>query len=234
MKLEQFNRKNSAQKALKENFDFNLNLSKLNKAQTREMMVKFDKIIKETKKTKGYDSHKNPSYLKALMIAEALSTHYRSLGDARIVVENTEVEKSQVILAAQDLVDQIQKMVEQVNDMLVKELPALSDSIQSEIGVNEGNSYNEAASGALTQLNQTLSETRTALAGALNSLTGMGGGDFGATPAGGDEVAVTDIGAETTPGGEEIAGAEMTAPATELPAEEPEPPVGGGVGRAKR
>lgn len=233
MKLDNFNRKNPAVKALKENFDFNLNLSKLNKAQTREMMVKFDKIIKETKKTKGYDSHRNPSYLKALMIAEALSKHYRSLGNARIIVENTEVEKSQVILAAQDLVDQIQKMVEQVNDMLVKELPALADSIQSEIGVNEGNSYNEAATGALTTLNQTLSETRTALAGALNSLTGMGGGDFGATPAGGDEVAVTDIGAETTPGGgEEIAGAEMTAP--ELPPEEPEVPVGGGVGRARR
>jgi hypothetical protein len=231
MKLENFDRKNVAQKALKENFNHNFDFSKLNKAQTREMLVKFDKVIKESKKKNGYDSHKNPTYLKAIMIAEALSNHYRTLGDARIVVENTEVEKSQVILAAQDLVDQIQKMVEQVNDMLVKELPALADSIQSEIGVQEGNSYNEAASGSLTQLNSTLSETRTALQNALNQLTGMAGpGDFGAAPAGGEEVAVTDIAAG--PGGEEVAGAELETPP--MPAEEPEAPVGGGVGRAKR
>lgn len=235
MKLDNFNTPKAAQKALKENFNYDFDFSKLNKAQTREMLVKFDKVIKESRKKNGYDSHKNPTYLKAIMISEALSNHYRSLGDARIVTENTEVEKSQVILAAQDLVDQIQKMVEQVNDMLVKELPALSDSIQSEIGVQEGNSYNETASGALTTLNQTLSETRTALSGALNQLTGTAApGDFGAAPAGGEEVAVTDISAG--PGGEEVAGAEMDLPAAApaLPAEEPEAPVGGGVGRAKR
>lgn len=233
MRLSNFDNANTAQKALKENFNHNFDFSKLTKAQTREMMVKFDKVIKESKKKEGYNSHKNPTYLKAIMIAEALSNHYRSFADSRIVVENTEVEKSQVILAAQDLVDQIQKMVEEVNDMLVKELPALADSIQSEIGVNEGNAYNEAATGALTTLNQTLSDTRTALAGALNQLTGTGGGDFGAVPAGGEEVAVTDIGAAPG-GGEEIASADMTAPAPELPAEEPAPAVGGGVGRAKR
>jgi len=165
-----------------------------------------------------------------------LSNHYRTFGNTKIIVENEEVEKSQVILAAQDLVDEVQKMVEKVNDMLVKQLPALADSIQSEIGVNEGNAYNEATSGALTQLNSTLSETRTTLANALNQLTGMGGtGDFGSAPAGGEEVAVTDIAAKPAAGGgEEITGAEMTAPAPEMPAEEPEAPEGGGVGRAKR
>lgn len=228
MRLENFDKSNTAETALKSNFDMNFDFSKLTKAQTREMMVKFDKVIKESKKKDGYNSHKNPTYLKALMIAEALSNHYRSLGNARIITENQEVEKAQTTLAAQDLVDEIQKMVEKVNDMLVKELPALTDSIQSEIGVNEGNAYNEVVGGALTQLNSTLSETRTSLQGALNQLTGMG--DMGAA-GGGEEMAVTDVAAGPGPGGgEEVVGAEMTATAPEEPAEEPV----GAVGRAKR
>lgn len=230
MKLHNFDKSNVAQKALKENFNYDFNVSKLSKAETRDMLVKFDKAIKESKKKNGYNSHRSPSYLKALMISEALSNHYRSFGKSEIVVENQEVEKAQTTLAAQELVDEVQKMVEKVNDMLVKQLPALTDSIQSEIGVNEGNAYNEAANGALTQLNSTLSETRTALQGALNQLTGMG--DMGAA-GGGEEMAVTDVAATPAPGGgEEVVGAEMTEPAPEVPAEEPE--AGGAVGRAKR
>lgn len=235
MRLEQLNTPNTALKALKANFDFNLDVAKLDKTQTRDMLVKFHNVIKEFKIKNTHDSHNNPKYLQAVLLAEALANHYNSFQQVNIIVENEEVEKSQVILAAQDLVDQIQKMVEQVNDMLVKELPALSDSIQSEIGAQEGAAYNEAATGALTQLNQTLSQTRTTLSEALNQLTGMGGDMMApaGAPAGGEEVAVTDIGAG--PGGEEVAGAEMEMPpAPEMPAAPAEPTAGGGVGRTKR
>jgi len=234
MRLEQFDGTNTAVKALKANFNFDLDLSKLNKIKTREMLVQFHNMIKESKKKGSHTSHNNPSYLKALMIAEALTTHYKSFSNTKIIVENQEVEKAQVTLAAQELVDQIQKMVEQVNDMLVKELPALTDSIQSEIGVNESQAYSQAAGGALTQLNQTLSQTRLALADALNQLTNLEGGDFSAPTNGGGEMAVTDIAAQSGPGGAEVAGAEVQAPA-DIPAspEEPEE-LGGAVGRAKR
>ena len=226
MRLDQLDRSNNAVKALKSNFDFDLDVSKLNKLQTRQMLVKFSNVIKEAKKKGSYDSHKNPSYLKALMIAEALTNHYKNFSNSEIIVENTEVEKSQVILAAQDLVDQVQKMLEQTNNMLVKELPALTDSIQSEIGVNEGQAYGQAANESLTQLNQTLSQVRASLNEALLQLTGQGSGDFAA---GGGEAAVTDVAA----GAEAPAAPEAPAPeAPEAPpAEEPE---AGAVGRAKR
>lgn len=229
MRLEQFDGTNAAVKALKANFNYDLDLSKLNKIKTREMLVQFHNMIKESKKSGIYNSHNNPSYLKALMITEALTTHYKSFQNTKIIVENQEVEKAQVTLAAQELVDEIQKMVEQVNDMLVKELPALTDSIQSEIGVNESQAYNQAASGALTQLNQTLSQTRIALADALNQLTNLEGGDFSAPTSGGD-MAVTDIGAQA--GGAPAANPEMPADVPAAP-EEPDE-LGGAVGRAKR
>lgn len=234
MRLEQFDRQDTAVKALKNNFDFDLDVSKLNKIQTRKMLVQFMNVIEESKKKASHDSHNNASYLKALMIAEALTQHYKSFTNSTIIVENTEVEKSEVILAAQDLVDQVQKMVEQCNNMLVKELPAITDSIQSEIGVNESNAYSQAASGALTQLNQTLSQTRAALNEALNALTGQGaGGDFAPGGEGGAEMAVTDVAAGAAPAGGEMPAAEPEAAPAE-PAAEPAEEPAGAVGRAKR
>lgn len=234
MRLEQFDRQDTAVKALKNNFDFDLDVSKLNKIQTRKMLVQFMNVIEESKKKASHDSHNNASYLKALMIAEALTQHYKSFTNSTIIVENTEVEKSEVILAAQDLVDQVQKMVEQCNNMLVKELPAITDSIQSEIGVNESNTYSQAASGALTQLNQTLSQTRAALNEALNALTGQGaGGDFAPGGEGGAEMAVTDVAAGAAPAGGEMPAAEPEAAPAE-PAAEPAEEPAGAVGRAKR
>ena len=62
-------------------------------------------------------SEQNPTYLKLTFMEQALSHHYGALKSqprSRIIYENEEVEKSQVVLAAQDLVDSTQKMLEEV------------------------------------------------------------------------------------------------------------------------
>lgn len=233
MKLSQLDRSNTAVKALRANFGLDFDTSKLDRVATKQMMVKVKGLMREAKESpEFYRNQTNPTYLKLVFMAQALVEHYNTFKSPRIIFENEEVEKSQVILAAQDMVDSIQKMIEEVNDMLVKELPALTDSIQSEIGANESTAFNQSASQALTTLNQTLSQSKTGLQDALNGLTGQGGA-FGmpSTPAGGDEMAVTDIATATSPTGTEVAGAET---AVELPGEEPEAAPVGGVGRAKR
>jgi hypothetical protein len=127
------------------------------------------------------------------------------------------------------MIDSVQKMYEDVNDMLVKELPALVDSIQSEIGANESEAFNQTATDALTQLNGALQQAQTSLKSALGGLTGQGGDAFAAPDMSGDEVDVDlDIDAEMP----------AEEPDLELPPipdldDEEEMPVGG-VGRAKR
>jgi hypothetical protein len=233
MKLTELDKQNTAAQALKANFDLGFDVSKLNRSQTLSMLAKINGLMKEAKQQPNfYQNQTSPSYMKLVFMSQALTEHYASTKTAKIVVENEEVEKSQVILAAQDMINSVQKMIEEVNDMLVKELPALTDSIQSEIGVNESGMFNSAASEALTSLNQCLSQSKTTLQNALNQMTGQGSPEALGAPAGGEEIAVTDIGAETTPGGEEIAGAEELA--AELPPEEPEAAPVGGVGREKR
>ena len=236
MKLTDFDKNpiENATKALKEHYDVPFNVRKMSYAQARDMLHKVRGLMSETKKSTGfYESQQNSSYLKLVFMEQALSKHFAeiSLRKPRIVVENEEVEKSQVVLAAQDLVDQVQKMVEEVSDMLVKELPALTDGVQSEIGVNESETFNQQVSEALTSLQAALTTSQATLRGALNSITGQGGaeafdaGTASPAPAGADTN--TDINIEEPlPGGGEI---DMNTD-VEAPEEEPL----GGVGRPKR
>ena len=231
MKLDDLGNKNSAEKALRENFSFGVNVSRLDKVKTRAMLNKVTNLIRESKKSLNfYETQNNPAYLKALFLEQALTQHLNTIKTPRIIFENEEVEKSQVILAAQDMVDSVQKMYEDVNDMLVKELPALVDSIQSEIGVNESTQYNEQVMSSLSGLNTVLLETRNTLQAALNSITGQTGPGFGADlDSVEDEMDIdaadSDAMAELPP-----------APEEELPpAPEEEPDMQtGSVGRAKR
>ena len=230
MKLTDLETKNVAVKALKESFSMNFDVSDLDKSKTRTMLSRIKGLISESKRSPEFHkAQNNPAYLKLVFMEQALSQHMKVAKEPRIVFENEEVEKSQVILAAQDMIDSVQKMYEDVNDMLVKELPALVDSIQSEIGVNESDSFSQTATDALTQLNGALQQAQTSLKTALGGLTGQGGDAFAVPNMGGEEQVDVDLDID----------AEMPAeePAAELPPipdlDDEEDSVGM-VGRAKR
>lgn len=234
MKLNDLETKKYASKALKENFDYEFNPSKLSKNATQTMLAKVKKVIAETRQSPDFvKKQTNHSYLKLLFMEQALKDHYRDLlksYKSRIVFENEEVEKSQVILAAQDMVDSIQKMLEDVGQMQVKELPALVSSIESEMDAQKAQTFNDSVSQQLTTLSEALKASYDGVKGSLNALTGMGGDAMAAFDTGAE--AAADLGAE--------AGAEMGTDmasgidaAPEMP-EEPEPMPVAGAGRAKR
>jgi len=231
-----------ANKALKEHYGVPMNIERMPYGKAKAMLQKVRGLIAETKKTRNfYESQHNPKYLKMVFMEQALSKHIAqfSFKQPRIVFENEEVEKSQVILAAQDMVDSIQKMLEETSEMLVKELPALVNGVQSEIGVNESEQFNSQTSEALTSLQSALNQAKSSLQAALNEITGQGGGEatqaFGGQPEEPTDVNV-DVNAEMPPEGGPPAGAapggdaEMPAPTPEEPEEEPVP----GAGRTKR
>jgi hypothetical protein len=239
MKLTDLDKNNVAAKALKESFAVDFDISGLDRPKTLTMLKKVKGLIAETRQSpKQHRSETNPTYMKMLFMEQALSAHLKVAKAPRIVFENEEVEKSQVILAAQDMIDSVQKMYEDVNDMLVKELPALVDSIQSEIGVNESDAFNTSATESLSALNTALQAAQTGLRGALGGLTGQAGAGFDPSaempagdvmPAGDEEVDLNvDIDAEMPA---EEPGAELP-PLPDMDDEEDLPT--GGAGRAKR
>ena len=234
MKLNELEQKNHAKKALKENYEVTFEVSSLDKANTKHMLNKVTKLITEARQASNfYKNQTSSTYMKLVFMEQALSTHYKDLMNApkpRIVFENEEVEKSQVILAAQDMIDTVQKMYEDINDMMVKELPALVSSIQSEIGANESTEFNAQASEALQSLNDALLNSKNSLQSALGSITGQGGMDSFAT----DDSGADDLGMDELEPADDLGmddGADLDM---DLDIEEPELPAVGGVGRAKR
>ncbi len=230
----------NAQKALSEQYEQSFRVEGMSLSSTRAMLQKVRGLISETKQSPDfYSKQTSPAYMKMVFMEQALAYHFnalRSRPQPRIVIENEEVEKSQVVLAAQDMVDSIQKMLEDVGQMQVKELPALVSSIESEIGVNEAQQYDQEVSASLDALSASLKEAFAAMKGALGTVTGQGGADFGV----GAPEAGADMGAEMGADLGADMGAEMGADlgadmgAEELPAEEPEPEPVAGAGRAKR
>jgi len=233
MKLTELNnnRRAYSTRVLQEQYEMPFNVDNMSMSSTRTMLQKVRGLMTESKQSTDYHTGQSASYMKLVFMEQALASHYadlRSQPESRIVFENEEVEKSQVVLAAQDMVDQVQKMLEDVGQMQVKELPALVSSIESEIGVTESQSYNDAVSAQLDTLSGALKEVSTALKGALNSMTGQEGA--AAFDAGADlgAEAGMDAGLDAGLDAEADMGDEMDMP------EVPEEPIGTGVGRAKR
>ena len=103
----------------------------------------------------------------AMMAAESrLRRAYRYL-------KESEVQQAQVVLAAQDMVDKMQSMLEDTTEMQFKELPALVDSIRNQIGMEQATQFNSDVTGALQGLVQNLQGAKQQLETALGVVTGQ-------------------------------------------------------------
>jgi hypothetical protein len=140
--------------------------------------------------------------------------------------EASEVQQAQVVLASQDMVDQVQKMSEQISAMQFKDLPALVDSIKNEVGTDQAMQFNTDATAALAGLLQNLQGAKTQLEAALGVVTGQAPVVPGADMAGDMN---TEMPAELPAPGEE----EITA--TDIDIDEPEEePLAVTLGRGRR
>ena len=92
---------------------------------------------------------------------------------SRRLREAREVQQAQVVLASQDMVDQVQKMSEQISAMQFKDLPALVDQIKNEVGVDQAMQFNTDTTAALAGLLQNLQGAKTQLESALGVVTGQ-------------------------------------------------------------
>ena len=146
-------------------------------------------------------------------------------------LRESEIQQAQVVLAAQDMVDRVQKMLEDTTEMQFKELPALVDSIKNEVGMDQAAQFNADAAAALSGLVQNLQASKGQLEAALGVVTGQGGAPV---------VPGADIGAEMGAdlGAELGADAELDAAAANAGAElEPEPEAttpAASLGRGRR
>ena len=132
--------------------------------------------------------------------AQATTMAENRLRRAYRYLKESEVQQAQVVLAAQDMVDKMQGMLEDVSELQFKELPALVDSIKNQVGVDQATQFNTDVTGALTALMQTLSGTKQQLDAALGVVTGQAApvAEIPGMDAGAD--AAADLGADAAAG----------------------------------
>jgi len=176
----------------------------------------------------------NPEEQKLVAGAAMMAAESR-LRRAMKRLNESEVQQAQVVLAAQDMVDKMQGMLEDVTELQFKELPALVDSIKNQVGMEQAQQFNTDATAALSGLVGNLQGAKQQLDTALNVVTGqaapggaipgaadaaMAGADIGAADA--DMAAADDLGADADAAAD-MAAADMGA----------EPPAAA-LGRARR
>lgn len=196
------------------------------------VQVKDPKLAAALKKSAAGQSL-NPEEQKLVAGAAMMKAESR-LRRAMSRLNESEVQQAQVVLAAQDMVDRMQGMLEDVSELQFKELPALVDSIKNQVGIDQAQQFNTDATAALTGLLQNIQGAKQQLDAALNVVTGaapaaapvdaaadaaMAGAEMGAMA--GAEMGA-DMGAD--------AAAELDAAAAEAGAE----PSAAALGRGKR
>ena len=155
----------------------------------------------------------NPEETKIMAAIAAMKKE--SVKKKRMVSES-EVQQAQVVMAAQDMVDKLQGMLEDVSEMQFKDLPALTDAIKNDTGVEQATQFQADVTAALNTLLAAIQAGKAQVEAAQGVLTGQApvvpGADAVAMPAG-DAMPAADQSAEVD--------ADLSLDAN-LPAEEPE------------
>lgn len=183
--------------------------------------IKDPKLAAALKKSQGGQTL-TPDEQKLVAGAAMMQAENRVVRMNRRLIES-EVQQAQVVLAAQDMVDKMQGMLEDVSELQFKELPALVDSIKNQVGVDQATQFNGDASAALSGLMQNLQQAKQQLDQALGVVTGTASPAM--DPAMGGAPAMDPA----------MGGAPAMDPAMGAEPEMDAEPVGGvGLGRARR
>ena len=119
-----------------------------------------------------HSAERNPKYMEMFMVREGLH-RWLVENESRFITES-EMAKSEAILAAKDMVDSIQDMLEKISKMQNEQLPALLDTIRDQIGTEQAETFKGTVGPLLQSLAQTLQQGRESADGAARGLAGEG------------------------------------------------------------
>ena len=164
-------------------FGFQIDYDNLSYAKAQRLTIGLSEHLDRIRQSYGaHTAEQNPKYMEMLMVREGINSW---LADNEPLMEG-ELETAEVVLAAKDMVDSVQSMVEDASKMLNEQLPPLLDTIRDQVGTAQGDAYNNTVTPALQALLENLNAARSALDSAARSLAGeqvdepmdMGGDDL--------------------------------------------------------
>ena len=155
-------------RVMESRFGYAIDYSNLSLEKAINLTLKLDENIGRIRKSFGiHTTEKNPKYLELLMVRESLNSwiEQRQLNEG-------EMGKSEAILAAKDMVDSIQDMLEKVSKMQVEQMPALIDTIRDQIGNEQADAFKNSVGQLLTGMVSQLTQAREQADGAARQLAG--------------------------------------------------------------
>lgn len=163
-------------------FGFKIDFNRLSYGKALNLSNTISENLNRIRHSYGmHRAEKNPKYMELLMVRESLN---KWLNENRNLMEG-ELGKSEAILAAKDMVDSLQDMVEKVSKMQVEQLPALIDTIRDQMGPQNADQFKSSMGQLLTDLSGTLAQARETADSSARQLAGeeVGGGAMpGAMP----------------------------------------------------
>jgi len=179
MRLQEIGSRATAKRINKINetrFGFGIDYSKLTVGKAQQLSRALGENLNQLRRNYGvHTAEKNPKYMELLMVREGLN---RWISENRQLNES-EMGKSEAILAAKDMVDSIQDMIEDVSKMQNEQMPALIDTIRDQIGSEQADQFKGAVGQVLSSILQQLTDAREQTDNAARNLAGEGSPDMG-------------------------------------------------------
>jgi hypothetical protein len=177
-------RANKINRVVESRFGFKIDYDNMTFKKAYNVVQGLNETLTQVRRTHGArHAEQNPQYMEMFMVREALN-RWMVQNQQQLITES-EMAKAEATLAAKDMVDSIQDMLEKIGKMQNEQLPALLDTIRDQIGEQQAESFKGTVTPLLQQLWQQLSDGRGQADNAARSLTGeaqpdMGmGGDMG-------------------------------------------------------
>lgn len=164
-------------KVIESRFGFTIDYDNLSYAKAQRLSRALSENITAIKRSFGsHTAEKNSKYMELMLVKEGLDKWLHSEQG----LFESEMGKSEAVLAAKDIVDSIQDMLEKVSKMQNEQVPALVDTIRDQIGMEQAEAFKTSIAPVLKSLYDCMTSGREAADNASRTLAGeqVGAGDM--------------------------------------------------------
>jgi hypothetical protein len=159
------------QKYLEENYGYEMDMSAMDADKVAGIIKSTTDKMKVTEDAKEYTRlHMIAEGLK-LWTPAPMQTELTSVTEA---ADEESVEQAKVIIAAQEMCDSLQKMIEDTAEMQVQDLIPLVDAMKAELGMQQAEAFNASVDSALGGLVDALKSAKEGVDNAVLAAQGMG------------------------------------------------------------
>jgi hypothetical protein len=156
-------------KIMESRFGFSVDYDNLTYAKAQRLAKALGENITQIKKSFGaHTAEKNSKYMELMLVKEGLDKWMNSEQG----LFESELGRSEAVLAAKDIVDSVQDMLEKISKIQNEQVPALIDTIRDQIGSEQAEAFKTGISPMLADLYQALSTARESSDTAVRTLSG--------------------------------------------------------------